>query len=841
MKEPFVFGFDQELEPIIFGGELRLTGWLVHREGKPIHGIRVIVRRGFLRVRSRARRKRRRPEVAAAFPDLPAAWSSGFLFELRLGLGRSRLAFQVLDHERRWQTFHTTAVVCFPLAFLAWLPNTRRLLIASLQRRFTRHSTTNKKTTTLSFENSSSAAEAVKRVDLFATSKSNLFILEIGELVAAGFRELGCDAQLHLDTLPSTHPSPDKLQIVVTPHEFYNLFLANNASPARTMELTRHVHLLCTEQPETHWFETNLHWAHHSLGVADINPLSVAAYRARSLRALQLPLGYHPSLQHGQDDRPHSARRHDLTFLGSMTPRREEFFARHADFFTRHSCHLRFVPLGFAKTKETRSYLSAEKRNELLSESRILLNLHYSKQRYFEWHRILLGLSNGCCIISEASGGHGPLVPGRHFVMVEPEDLIEACEYYLAHPAECEKIACSGRDFVRTQLRQAQTCAGYLDQLRGGERGLPAFHLRPDDPPEPVANAFSRTLSQQRRRALVAALKKDFQALFGATAEEDVKSPAKLSPEERAAQRAAAVAKRDEYRARFDAQEEVRARGGDAWETHDNAAWREMPAPRLTVLVTLYDYAHHIDECLASITAAATHLSQPPEILIVNDASTDSSLARARQLQSESKLPMRIVDKQFNTGLADARNVGTEIARAPYVFMMDADNLLFPAALQQLLEAITAGDYVAAYSILCRFRGSPTNRVGLLSPFDFDPQILVQGPCIDAMALFRRDVLLETGGYDNQLNQIGWFGWEDYELWLRLAQRGDMVAFVPNTLCLYRHHTTSMINTTNLFELELVHCFIERYGDMLDRFEPRATVFGVQREKLAAELETRPK
>ena len=83
------------------GGELELTGWLVQREGKPIHGIRVVIRRGLSRTRSKsARRKRRRPEVAAAFPDLPDAWSSGFLFELRLGLGRSHLTFQVLDHER---------------------------------------------------------------------------------------------------------------------------------------------------------------------------------------------------------------------------------------------------------------------------------------------------------------------------------------------------------------------------------------------------------------------------------------------------------------------------------------------------------------------------------------------------------------------------------------------------------------------------------------------------------------------------------------------------------------------------------------------------------------------
>ena len=36
----------------------------------------------------------------------------------------------------------------------------------------------------------------------------------------------------------------------------------------------------------------------------------------------------------------------------------------------------------------------------------------------------------------------------------------------------------------------------------------------------------------------------------------------------------------------------------------------------------------------------------------------------------------------------------------------------------------------------------------------------MQDPYIDAMAKFRRDALLQLGGYDNQLSQIGWF-------WLR--------------------------------------------------------------------------
>ena len=41
-----------------------------------------------------------------------------------------------------------------------------------------------------------------------------------------------------------------------------------------------------------------------------------------------------------------------------------------------------------------------------------------------------------------------------------------------------------------------------------------------------------------------------------------------------------------------------------------------------------------------------------------------------------------------------------------------------------------------------------------------------------------------------------------------------------------------MLNVTNLFELDLVRHFIQRFGDLVDRFEPRATLFGVDRGKI---------
>jgi GT2 family glycosyltransferase len=833
----YVFRFDAPIEPVVFGGEVNLSGWLLHRGGEPINGIRAIVKRRLLgRTIVRARRKRHRPDAEAANPDLPGAKMSGFLFELRLPLGRNRLTFQVLDHKGDWRTFHTAIVWSLPLSFVARLgfPNLRQFLISSLQHAYLqkKHRPILEGGMDRSFSHpKGSTPIRTKQIELFATSKSNLFIIEIGELIAAGFRELGCAAQLRIDQFPAENCPSDTLQIVVTPHEYYNLFLSEQISSERAHELTSNVVLLCTEQPETVWFHGNLQWAARARAVADINALGVLAYRKRGFRSHHFHLGYHEMLA-APRQLPHQNREYDIVFLGSMTRRREEFLAEHARFFSQHRCHLRLVPLDFAKTKTTRSYLSAEDRNDLLGQSRILLNIHYSDEKYFEWHRILAGLANGCCVISETCEGYGSLIPGEHFIMVDREDLVPCCEYYLRHPAECARVAQQGFEFVRTNLRQAQACQSLLRELEA--EATVAAEIVPDAAPVALPRELTRTFSGRKARALRHAFGADLKRLAGKSAPSPREVQPEVALEDSEKDRLAAIEKREAFQARRVKQEAGRAAGETVWSLYDNKSYTQSNPPRLSVVITLFNYADYIPDCLGSITRAAVQLPEAPEIVIVNDASTDDSLARARHFQNNSTLPVRIVDKRFNTGLADARNIGVEFARAPLIFMMDADNLVFPNALQELLDAISKDNRAAAYSLLCRFRGTTANGVGLISYYDWDPQILVQYPYIDAMAMFRRDALLQLGGYDNQLSQIGWFGWEDYDLWLRFAEKDYRVGFVPNILCLYRHHQTSMLNVTNLFELDLVRHFIQRFQDLVSSFEPRAKLFGVDREKITA-------
>src|SRR5437762_6193259 len=135
----YAFRFDALPERVTFSNHIKITGWLLHRRGLTIHGIRGIVR-GILRRRPifRARRKRSRPLIAAAYPDLPEAGQSGFLLVLELPLGRSKITIQVQDHRKIWRTIFVTDIWAFPLTFLGQigLPRVERFLSSYLAQRF---------------------------------------------------------------------------------------------------------------------------------------------------------------------------------------------------------------------------------------------------------------------------------------------------------------------------------------------------------------------------------------------------------------------------------------------------------------------------------------------------------------------------------------------------------------------------------------------------------------------------------------------------------------------------------------------------------------------------------
>jgi CDP-glycerol glycerophosphotransferase len=113
--------------------------------------------------------------------------------------------------------------------------------------------------------------------------------------------------------------------------------------------------------------------------------------------------------------------------------------------------------------------------------------------------------------------------------------------------------------------------------------------------------------------------------------------------------------------------------------------------PKVTIVIPVYNVERYLALCLQSVCAQ----NYPKlDVILVNDGSTDNSLAVARKFQE--KLNLHIVDQE-NSGLSAARNAGVRaIDQTDYLMFLDSDDALAPEALKNLVSRIvdTGADFV---------------------------------------------------------------------------------------------------------------------------------------------------
>ena len=422
---------------------------------------------------------------------------------------------------------------------------------------------------------------------------------------------------------------------------------------------------------------------------------------------------------------------------------------------------------------------------ELLAGTRVLLSVHRGEERGFDWLGALPALNNGCVVLSEDAEAHGPLVAGRHFECAGFFALPTAIEGLLGSPDRLERVRRDAYELLRAE----RPLAAVGDALREAMEGLADAARQPGArarlatpmpaPPTLPPTGLERLQSGPVDGDLVRAALK--QALL----------------RQRRLERDLRRMEADDAPAPADRVIEL---GSDR-----EASAPERGSPRVSVVVTLYNYAHTIADAIRSV--ALSDLAEV-ELVLVDDASTDDSLAVAQAAIEELPwLRGRIVARGENGGLASARNLGIEHASADYVFILDADNVVHPSGLRLLADALDSdADAHFAYGLI-RSVG-PGGPLGLLSWAPWDPDWLRIDNYIDAMAMLRRASVQEAGGYSSEESL---YGWEDFDLWCNMASRGMSGTRVPEIVATYRSGGQSMISLTTLDTTDGWTTLLERY------------------------------
>ena len=104
--------------------------------------------------------------------------------------------------------------------------------------------------------------------------------------------------------------------------------------------------------------------------------------------------------------------------------------------------------------------------------------------------------------------------------------------------------------------------------------------------------------------------------------------------------------------------------------------------PKVSVIIPMYNAEKYLSVCLESLLIQTF---QDFEVIIVDDCSTDNSLAIAESFLERFGGRLKIISLEENTGSgAVPRNVGFEHASGKYIFFMDNDDLLIDIALETL-------------------------------------------------------------------------------------------------------------------------------------------------------------
>jgi O-antigen biosynthesis protein len=209
----------------------------------------------------------------------------------------------------------------------------------------------------------------------------------------------------------------------------------------------------------------------------------------------------------------------------------------------------------------------------------------------------------------------------------------------------------------------------------------------------------------------------------------------------------------------------------------------------LTLLLLTCNSAAHLPRCLDCLK---NQTYQNFEIILIDNASQDESLAIARKYQGQFNL--QIVEQQQNTGFAAANNLGAKMARGEWLVLLNADAFPQPDWLEKLLQAAQmhpeytafssrqlsaenpeildeAGDTYHLSGIATRqYVGFPTQEYGLNTQEVFS--------VCAAAAMYRKDAFIESGGFDEDYFAY----YEDVDLGFRLRLLGYRALYVASAV-----------------------------------------------------------
>lgn len=184
------------------------------------------------------------------------------------------------------------------------------------------------------------------------------------------------------------------------------------------------------------------------------------------------------------------------------------------------------------------------------------------------------------------------------------------------------------------------------------------------------------------------------------------------------------------------------------------------------------------------------------ELIVWDDGSSDEDTRKALESISRIRDPRIRIIHESNQGVVRARNSALQLAQGTYVVFLDADDRILPTYLEKACLALEGNPAIDICTSRVRLVGHPTESTWIPESLSW-PEISLYNQ-LPISSMIRMKIVKEAGGFRDEMS----LGWEDWDLWLRLAAQGARSTTLDEELFEYTYSDVSGRDATSAKENE---------------------------------------
>ena len=219
----------------------------------------------------------------------------------------------------------------------------------------------------------------------------------------------------------------------------------------------------------------------------------------------------------------------------------------------------------------------------------------------------------------------------------------------------------------------------------------------------------------------------------------------------------------------------------------------------VSIIMATYNRAKQLNQTITNIFEQSY---AEIELIVINDGSSDDTLATLHQLQT--KFSFIIIDNSQNLGLQKSLNVGINHASGKYIARIDDhDKWIDADKLANQVSFLESHPNVGVVGT--GYRIGQKSMINPIKDVEIRNHILMRSPFCHVSVLIVKEVLDQVGGYDETLSYS-----EDWDLWLKIGKHAQL-ANLPDITVAIQEEDISLSHDFYLKQMPINRQIVKQY------------------------------